>query len=86
MSAPAGVAGGAQLNRALCRSTEAAWIPEPESDNENTILTPAGELRDLQARLATRYPVARFASARRALDPNNILSNRLVDSLLPRDA
>lgn len=45
----------------------------------------AGELRDLRARLAARYPVARFAEARRALDPRSILSNRIVDALLPRD-
>ncbi len=81
------MAGGAQLTRALRRSTEAAWNPKPSpTTRKNTFLTPAGELRDLQARLAARYPVARFAAARRALDPHNILSNRLVDSLLPRDA
>jgi hypothetical protein len=45
----------------------------------------AGEVRDLRARLAARYPVARFAEARRALDPSNILSNHIVDALLPRD-
>jgi FAD/FMN-containing dehydrogenase len=45
----------------------------------------AGEVRDLRARLAARYPVARFAKARRALDPKNILSNHIVDALLPRD-
>lgn len=44
-----------------------------------------GDLRDLRARLAAHYPVARFAEARKALDPRNILSNRIVDALLPRD-
>lgn len=45
-----------------------------------------GELRELQARLAARYPVVRFAAARRQLDPQGILGNSLIDTLLPRDA
>ena len=44
-----------------------------------------GDLRALQSRLAARYPVARFAAARKQLDPKGILSNNLVDTLLPRD-
>mmetsp|Transcript_18685 Transcript_18685/g.56485 ORF Transcript_18685/g.56485 Transcript_18685/m.56485 type:complete len:605 (-) Transcript_18685:704-2518(-) len=41
------------------------------------------ELRELRARLAQRYPTVRFAAARRQLDPKGILSNTLVDTLLP---
>lgn len=47
------------------------------------IPTDHGALRDLKARLAARYPLARFAAVRKQLDPKNILGNRLVDTLLP---
>ena len=60
------------------RGGSAAWFTHPVNPD-------AGELRDLRARLAARYPVVRFAEARRALDPKNILSNRIVNALLPRD-
>lgn len=39
-------------------------------------------LRRLKARISARYPIKEFVSARRRLDPKNILGNDLVDTLL----
>lgn len=41
------------------------------------------ELAAARARLAKRYPVEKFAAARRRLDPKNILGNETVDALFP---
>lgn len=45
-----------------------------------------GALRGLKARLAARYPLARFAAVRKQLDPKGILGNNLVNTLLPPDS
>ena len=42
------------------------------------------ELAGLRARLAARYPLAAFSALRERVDPNNVLGNELVDTLLPR--
>jgi L-galactono-1,4-lactone dehydrogenase len=39
-----------------------------------------------RARLAARFPVARFNAARAALDPKNIMANDVIDTLFPREA
>lgn len=40
------------------------------------------ELEEMRARLAGKYPLNAFAEARRNLDPNNVLGNDVVDTLL----
>lgn len=35
--------------------------------------------------LANRFPIAKFNAARDQLDPKNILSNDMMDAVLPRD-
>lgn len=42
-------------------------------------------LKLLRERLRRRFPVDDFNKARRQLDPDNILSNRVVDQLFPLD-
>jgi hypothetical protein len=37
----------------------------------------------MRDRIRRRYPVERFAAARRQLDPKGILSNHIIDELLP---
>ena len=44
--------------------------------------TPEEKLEDLRNRLAAKYPVKEFNAYRSALDPQNILSNTLIDSLI----
>lgn len=39
-----------------------------------------------QARLAAKFQTSAFAAARDVFDPKNILSNALLDKVLPRDA
>ncbi|PKA48704.1 L-galactono-1,4-lactone dehydrogenase 2, mitochondrial [Apostasia shenzhenica] len=41
------------------------------------------ELADLQARLRKRFPVDLYNKARKELDPNGILSNRVLEKLFP---
>lgn len=41
------------------------------------------ELVELQARLKKRFPVDEYNKARRELDPNRILSNRMIEKLFP---
>lgn len=41
-----------------------------------------GNLDRLRARLAARYPLKEFNAFRHALDPHNILSNKLIDDLI----
>ncbi|PIA53722.1 hypothetical protein AQUCO_00900362v1 [Aquilegia coerulea] len=41
------------------------------------------ELASLQARLRSRFPVDEYNKARMELDPNRILSNRMVEKLFP---
>lgn len=40
----------------------------------------------VQARLAARFPTADFAAVRRRFDPDAILTNDLLDAVLPRDS
>ncbi|XP_077241657.1 L-galactono-1,4-lactone dehydrogenase [Tasmannia lanceolata] len=42
-----------------------------------------GELAALQARLRKRFPVDAYNEARKELDPNKILSNRMIEKLFP---
>ena len=51
-------------------------IPVLESDS----LT--GNLHRLRSRLAARYPLKEFNAYRHAMDPHNILSNKLIDELI----
>lgn len=42
------------------------------------------ELAILQARLRKRFPVDAYNKARKELDPNGILSNNMLEKLLPK--
>jgi hypothetical protein len=61
-------------------------VMEPYGATEHWAKIEVDHFRDLEAvrlRLAARYPVTEFNSLRRRLDPNNILSNRIVNELFP---
>jgi hypothetical protein len=43
------------------------------------------EVAGIKGRLAERFPVVRLNELRAVYDPKNILSNRIVDAVMPRD-
>ncbi len=43
------------------------------------------QLEDFKGRLARRFPVAKLNELRAVYDPKNILSNSIVDAVMPRE-
>lgn len=67
-----------------CRLAEE--VMEPYGATEHWAKIEVDHFRDLDAvrrRLAERFPIADFNALRRRLDPKNILSNRIIDTLFP---
>eukprot|EP00981_Chlorochromonas_danica_P006280 scaffold1348_cov184-Ochromonas_danica.AAC.7 len=60
-----------------------SWVTASKSvaTTSTTATTPEEALQRLRGRIAERYPVQKFNSFRKALDPNEILTNRLLDEL-----
>jgi L-galactono-1,4-lactone dehydrogenase len=79
--------GGGCLRRFFeyCRLMEHRVMPKYDAaEHWAKIEVPHLDKQAAAERLAGRYPVDKFSAARMELDPKNILSNHILDTLLPR--
>lgn len=63
-------------------TNEKTWYGYFSGQNASSPSPPEDEVDILRFSLASKYPINEFNAYRSALDPHNILSNRLVDELI----